>query len=478
MLANFKLRQPDLLLVTRTLLIAGVLILTGMTVSQYRGSALDYLVFTAAANGLLYFGFRKNAIFFDTFVGIFFWLGFWLKLSVRVTFMNSQFHESVGNFDGSGMAFDSGLLVSTCAFAGLISFSYIREKFLFTYPEKLSDVRQRGLQAFYSKNRAAILIAFVVLIAAVVVTNAYFGFYQRGSNTRTVLPYGLNGVYKWLLLFGMASFSAMLLKLEYFDNRKQSYLVVFLALLENFASSLSLLSRGMILNSGSLVYGFYKSLSRHQVRKGLRFRVISIGLLTFLFAGSIFAVNYVRAVNFFDIDNGANRDSLVLANAAVNSRLLLLDRWVGIEGVFAVSSYQDKGWDLWWSALQEQYSESELGFYDSKLIDSPYKNRDFKQHHFVSLPGVVAFCFYPGSYLFLFICMFAAGLFAFLIEFFVYRLGGRNLILCALFARVVASRYAHFGYVPAQSYLYVRHHVFECDPDFSRGQSSRRLVSV
>ena len=39
------------------------------------------------------------------------------------------------------------------------------------------------------------------------------------------------------------------------------------------------------------------------------------------------------------------------------------------------------------------------------------------------------------------------------IEFLAYRLSGKNLILATLIAQVIAYRYTHFGYVPAQSYL-------------------------
>ena len=49
--------------------------------------------------------------------------------------------------------------------------------------------------------------------------------------------------------------------------------------------------------------------------------------------------------------------------------------------------------------------------------------------------------------------MFLLGAIAAIIEISVFKLGGKNLILCALMAQVVASRYAHFGYVPRQSYL-------------------------
>ena len=99
---------------------------------EYPGQGLIYVLFTVASNALLYFGFRKNAIFFDTFIGIFFWLGFWLKLSLRVAFVDGQFHEPVGYFDGSGTAFDRALLAASCGLSGLLAASFIREKYAFT----------------------------------------------------------------------------------------------------------------------------------------------------------------------------------------------------------------------------------------------------------------------------------------------------------------------------------------------------------
>ncbi|HWR26539.1 MAG TPA: hypothetical protein VN316_01545, partial [candidate division Zixibacteria bacterium] len=80
-------------------------------------------------------------------------------------------------------------------------------------------------------------------------------------------------------------------------------------------------------------------------------------------------------------------------------------------------------------------------------------SKDMSKHHFISLPGIVAFFYYPRSYPFLFISLFLLGFLAAGIEISVYKLGGANIILCALIAQVVAYRYAHFGYVPKQSYL-------------------------
>jgi hypothetical protein len=65
----------------------------------------------------------------------------------------------------------------------------------------------------------------------------------------------------------------------------------------------------------------------------------------------------------------------------------------------------------------------------------------------------VAFCFYPGSFMFLFGSMFLVGMMGSAIEVATFKLGGKNIILCSLLAQVVAFRFASFGYVPAQSYL-------------------------
>lgn len=131
---------------------------------------------------------------------------------------------------------------------------------------------------------------------------------------------------------------------------------------------------------------------------------------------------------------------------------LLLERWVGMEGVMAVSSHPQQGWALFREALQEVPARK-LSFYDSRIITSPYADFDFNKHNFISLPGVVAFLFYPGSFAFLVAGMFVFGAVAAAVEVSVFKLGGKNLILCALLAQVIASRYVHFGYAPRQTYL-------------------------
>lgn len=422
-------------------LYALIFALFALALLKYPGEGYIYALFSLASNTLLYFGFRKNAIFFDTFIGILFWLGFWLKLSFRVAFMEGRFYEATGKFDGTGAAFDLALLVASCGILGLLAVSHIRERLFFVYPEKMSGTSQQGLLNLYQRHRKSVLSGFILLIATIAATNMYFGIYQRGEIPKTVLPYGIGGVYSWLLLFGLASCSALILHFEITLRRNISYFVISLSLIENFISNVSLLSSGMLLNSSAIAYGLFKNLKLNFIQSGFRFWAASFIIFLILFGSSVVLVNYLRA---------GSADILTVKNEI---SVLVLDRWVGIEGVMAVTSSPEQGWKLWNEAWKEKYSNNSTSFYDLNLITSPYRDTDMTKHHYVSLPGILAFCFYPGSFLFLFTCMFLLGAIATAVEIAVFKLGGENIILCALLAQVVAYRYAHFGYVPGQSYL-------------------------
>lgn len=427
-----------------------ILFISYAALKNYPGKWYVYILFTIALNVLLFFGFRKNKLFFDTFIGILFWLGFWLKLSVRVGFMDGKFYERVGAFDFSGASYDHALFVSTCGALALLMASVIREKWIFKYPLHKENIGLNGLFMFYKRHRKIVLIGFVALFITISFTNVYFGIYQKGMKSLITLPFGLKGIYSWLLLFGATSISAILLNFD-LNLKKSSYLVVLLSLLESFFSSMSMLSRGMVINVSSLALGAYETLKNNILASKFRLMLFSTFMFFILFSCSIVAVTHLRAHNFSNGNYG--HANFNLKNVPGTTKILVLDRWVGLEGVMAVSSSEKLGWDLWEKAWNEKYFDYGTSLYDLDIIKSSYSEIDSSILHFVSMPGILAFFYYPGSLPFLFFSMFLLGLIGCGIEIFVYKLGESNLILCSLFAQVVAYRYAHFGYVPKQSYL-------------------------
>lgn len=442
---NYLEKQQKVILCSFITLIA---LVTLLVLPKYPGSSFVYIAFTIASNTLLYMGFNKNAIFFDAFIGVFFWLGFWLKTTLRLILSNGLFNEAVGNFDASPEAFDRGLLVAVCGLMALVFASIIRRKYLFNYSENAQILASAGLFKIYEKYRSFLLSLFVVIFIFIAASNALLGIYQKGSITQTFLPFGINGVYKWLLLFGLASISALVLRFEFELNKSTKLLVMALALFETFLTNVSQLSRGMVLNAGGLLYGVIISLKVNNIKTNLKFLITTLTLFVFLFVSSVLVVNFMRTHLYND-----DLKEPVLKELNTMTSPLFIDRWVGIEGVLAVSSYPKLDWDLFATALREKYNENETSFYDNNFITSSYIYTDKTKHHFISLPGIIAFFFYPGSYWFLFISMFVLGGFAAFIEYSAFKLGGKNLILCSLLGQVVAYRFASFGYVPAQSYL-------------------------
>ncbi|MCP1497991.1 putative membrane protein [Pseudomonas migulae] len=460
----------------KAIIVTVILTLFVLGALNYPGNLIYYALLSLVANVLLYFGFRDNAIFFDTFIGVFFWLGFWMKLSFRLAFMDGKFVDA-GAFDGSIGAMDRVALVSSCGLFALVVASYLRERFIFNYPKVLPAFAQDGLFWLYGNYRKLVLCGFLVFIVFIGFTNVYLGIYQRGEVVRTVLPFGLNRLVIWLLFFGLAATMAVILNFEFRLSKKTFWLAVIYSFLEGAISSTSQLSRAMILNSGSILYGaiFQARLGALRLKK----RLIVVVLLAFfgLFVSSAIGVTYVRnhayVGELFELkkrmameeseqkasnyatpaDKAVYVKENVIKQSVVGVAALFLDRWVGIEGVMAVSSYPHLGWDLWRQGWAEVYDENKLSFYDSNMILSAYRFANTSKFHFVSLSGIVAFFFYPGSYMFLFFSMICLGVSAGLLELLVYRFGGKNLILCSLFGQIIAYRFMNFGYVPGQSYL-------------------------
>jgi len=445
-----------------------ICVMTVASISLYQGDKYVYLVFTAVFNGLLLVGFRKKRIFFDTFIGLFFWLGFWLKFSASIVFQGGGFHEFTGNFDYSGGAFDKTLLVSTVGAAGLIVASIIREKWMFVYGDGPDDNRQEYMMALYEKYRKIILVSFVMIFLALGFSNLWLGIYQRGGIPQTSLPLGLNGVYTWLLLFGMASCSAVILDCE-LRRKRSPYLATMISLFEIVCSNISMLSRGMVLNATSIILGVNESEKKIGSKEKNRYMIITIATALILFLCSVYVVNIFRIyrdrIHETEVNTAAaitgsyeNEISLdrVSESAAKKGFVLIINRWTGIEGVMAVTSYPNLGWNLWKKAWQENYTTIGTSFYDLEIAKSRTANSEaVLKHHFITMPGILAFSYYAGSYIITLFFMIAAGILAATIEIFVHKVGGKNLILCALMAQIVASRYAHFGYAPKRTYLLV-----------------------
>jgi hypothetical protein len=132
---------------------------------------------------------------------------------------------------------------------------------------------------------------------------------------------------------------------------------------------------------------------------------------------------------------------------------LSVDRWIGMEGVMAISAYPGKSAELFTTALTERSGLVEAPLYQ-RVCQSIYQTLDVTKYQFASLPGAAAFFYYSGSLWFVFAGMLTLALVALWSEHFVKCLTG-NAILCALVGMNVANAIAQLGVIPRQLLIHL-----------------------
>lgn len=436
---------------------------------NYSGNVFIYILFSIVSNYLIIFSFRKNAIFFDTFFGLLLWLGFWFKFSCTISFTDGIFREGTGLFDYSATSFDETLIISQVGILAFIFAGYIREYFLFKYPNKIN---QKNIEINYLKqNRKKIWFIFLVFFITVGVLNLYFKIYQKGLLPVDDYNFIISGIFKWLLLFGLSSFSSLIIFLEFHLYKiffVSSSLVIFF---ENFVSYFSMLSRGMIFNSFALLFGIYKFSKKTDSTNLINYYLKMIFFIFILFYISVSSVNYIRANYFYSgkasefvvdklIETKKTDEKIEKRFSTISEHnsefiYLIINRWVGIDAVMAVNSKKEMlNSEFFFKALKEEAFEKRPTFYEInfglKGEDAQYIYEKVKGN---TLPGVIAFIYYYGSYKFLFLSILLLSLFASFIEFAAFKASSNNLIFSALIGHTVAYRFIHFGYLPSQSYL-------------------------
>ncbi len=116
---------------------ASILFLFYLGYINFIGNKSIYISFSIISNFLIFFAFRKNSIFFETFFSLLLWLGFWFKFTCTIALTDGVFREGVGVFNYSPKSFNETLIVSQIGILAFILAGFFREFFLFKYPQKL-----------------------------------------------------------------------------------------------------------------------------------------------------------------------------------------------------------------------------------------------------------------------------------------------------------------------------------------------------
>ena len=441
---------------------------------------LIFSLFSISISILFLNSFDSNRIkYFQFFLSIFLWLGFFLKLYICIKIIKI-FPEGIGEFNFSKESYDEVLLVSSLGILGFFAGCLV-------YPsKKITNIDLLYIEKFYNTYSIIIKLSLIFLIIFLSLFNLYFQIFQKGFVGNILFHNYTRNLIAYLFMIGFGISVAMIIN---FEISKKKYQIIYLSLFETFFSSISMLSRAMIFNLFPFIVGYIVKINNKNFKISISkiFYFIIIGI--FLIIISIIISNSFRtkqnifsetkdqkniisskSEKFFNNQIKIKNASLITSNAnnKTNSKIedfineslnnfynLTMYRFIGIEGVMAVQSKKDKNLKLLKDALNEDYKENKLSFYDEKFLNdsSSYKDSISKisNQHAVTLPGFIAFCYYGNSKFLVFLFAFIISILCNLIVS-MFQNCLKNPILSAFIANILAYRLIHWGYAPLNSY--------------------------
>lgn len=420
-----------------------VLFVAGLIV--YTGSKILYIGFSLVFLALLLSGFYRQLGYGYLFLSVFLWLGFWFKLTVNfLIFGYFPFGEPVGMFDSSPAAWDIVLWVAVFAALGTMMGRFIYGLFKPLRTCTFNEVATAP--AWYFAWRKLILIAVTVACLTLAAINSIYGIHQIGLSPRTILPWPMNALISWFVSIGSAMSISMLLIWE-FQTGKKPILLMYLVLIEGVTATVSLLSRGIYLFHTIpqliLIFGI-KKIGIYTFNRSVI--LLFFAAFTFSFVVSLATVSLLRDHYY------TNVPSTVPSWRPALLHQLFVNRWIGLEGVMAVSAYPQKSRQLLMEMATEKRKVGEPTRYQS-ISNSLYQDSN-SQYQFASLPGIAAFLYYSGSFLFVLMGTFIVALVLMCCECCIFSLT-RNPFLCSLLGLSFANLICQFGITPRQDLPYV-----------------------
>ncbi len=422
------------------LVVWGILFTLGL--NQYQGSSLYYVTFSFVFLALFVSGFFRQLTYGYLFLVVFLWLGFWLKITVHQIFIY-PYGEPAGGFDSSPEAWDLVLQVAISGGIGVLVARLIYGAFNLKSTLVLKDVPPAP--PWYPKIWKYIWVTLILVIIAFAVSNVIFGIQQSGLVPRTILIWPLNASIYWMLSKGFALCVLTLLWWHlsiYGRIMPLSYAILF----EAAVSTVSLLSRGVyVFHTVPAIVSLFKIRTRISDLSALRIAIYILALIV-LFLASLMLVSSMRQFYFSGVQPtfiGIGEDISPYFDIALK---FSVDRWIGAEGVMAISSYDRSGFALFWQALIESSEIGKVTFYQEVSL-AQYVNMDATKFNFATLPGAIAFFYYSGSMLFVTAGM---ALFTFLLLFSEKIISTliNNPLVNSFWGITIANTIAQFGVAP------------------------------
>lgn len=418
--------------------------------------------------------FRYKSIFY-TALALFWTLAFPIKFSLMIL-GNLPFFEPVGSFSYDAESFDRLLIASSMGGIGLIL-----AKILLLKPKNFSNNLEKVSVTNENINKLNYeIFSYVILVLTLSLVNFNLHIFQVGILSKTILPYKLN--FFFFLSFNVLIPIWLCSIINKLNKNIENNLIyaAFLICYTSLLISLSVLSRGSFIMIGLPL--FITSFYAFKVRC-IKWRYIISTIFIFIssFLVSLLLVSQFRAplynapeqfqgqmkaqdqteylqknleilpyfsfnkpdeyrVNPMDLRGESSQYIAQLSSLVVN-------RWIGLEGVATAISYKFTGLPLFEMALMEPASSGSYGIYQI-LSNSPFALDNFANkfgYSFGVLPGFIGFLALSNSLLIILISTFLVAILIMALEKILFNILIKNIYLRIWFGVSMANSIMQFS---------------------------------
>jgi hypothetical protein len=371
------------------LLLSGALAAAAVASALYPGAGGVFIAFNACFLAITVLAIPRPRAYVYTFLAAFLVLGFWLKVVYQC--LSPGFVEPVGDFRYTPHEWDRGLVIALCGVLGVIVARLI-------HLWLARDARPEATgtpPGWYVRWSRPVWIATIVLIVAVNAANLYFAFYQIGVRPKTLLPLRGHVLLAWLVNIGFALWVAALIWWDYL-RRPVLGRNLLLPAGEALVSATSAFSR-MIFLVHTVPYVLAIFERKPEFKRRTLYRLGATVL--FLFVLSVVAVFWLRVYQYYgyaaDLPGNEPLAQHVERTMYKQVPLLLVHRWVGLEGVLAVGATEQSP-----GRLAVALTESPKGGGDTlfqRVAKTRYLAERPDEFVFLANAGPVAVLWFSGS---------------------------------------------------------------------------------
>lgn len=375
------------------------------TAIQYPGNKMIFSLFCLASFSLCSLAFIGRFSYFYFFLSCFILLGFWFK---TCTFFLAQIAlgEPTGLFSYTPESWNKALIISSVglfgvAFAKLLSLILDR---VFTQSKTTNSPCRVPL--IYKNYRKSIWFISFVFIIALCISNYYLNFYKIGVLPTHTLPLKLGALAPFMITIGCSLWLATLIG---WDVKLGSNIFIQLCFVAISACllSASALSRGFYLyQAGHYIISLLKN------HKKIKFFALILPGYFLIFIFGLLLTLKLTTFQRSEVYVAASPQKTIITAQTKNSALtssgsateifitLLTKRWIGLEGVMAVSSWPEKNKTVFykgWSERLTKGTENPYPVIDQQTEYTKLNDSANSKTFFTSLPGFIAMLDYADN---------------------------------------------------------------------------------